>query len=209
MIMTGPTPSSNNMKNKTTAQDLHNIHQFLHVSEGLKKLLRHSWLSGGRQESVAEHTWRMSLMAITLHSKIESKVDLGHVLEMITVHDLAEIVATDLHAFKDVPKNKHELEEKGLKEVVKDLDEPTQSKIIALWQEFEDRKTDEAKFAVALDKLEVLIQHNEAGSNTWDEVEYPFNFIYGYDKVDHSDVLTIFRDLILMETVELVENEIK
>lgn len=195
--------------NTTTVSDLSGIHEFLHTAEGLKKLLRHSWLSGGSQESVAEHTWRMSLMAIALHSKIESKVDLGHVLEMITVHDLAEIVATDYHAFKEVPKNKHELEEDGLMEVLKKLDQPTQEKIISLWMEFEERKTDEAKFAQALDKLEVLIQHNEAGSDTWDEVEYPFNYVYGYDKVDHSDVLTIFRDLILMETVELIENEIK
>lgn len=189
--------------------DLNGIHEFLHTAEGLKKLLRHSWLSDGRQESVAEHTWRMSLMAITLHSKIESKVNLGHVLEMITVHDLAEIVASDFHAFKEVPKNKHELEEVGLKEVVEKLDQPTQAKIISLWQEFEERKTDDAKFANALDKLEVLIQHNEAGSQTWEEAEYPFNYIYGYDKVDHSDVLTIFRDLILMETVEHIEDEIK
>lgn len=189
--------------------DLRGIHEFLHTAEGLKKLLRHSWLSGGRQESVAEHTWRMSLMAITLHSKIESKSNLGRVLEMITVHDLAEIVATDYHAFKEVPKNKHELEEAGLKEVVKKLDLLTQTKIISLWQEFEERKTEEAKFAQALDKLEVLIQHNEAGTTTWEEAEYPFNYIYGYDKVDHSDVLTIFRDLILMETVELIDNEIK
>ncbi len=202
-----PTPLSKNMKTKTTVTDLSNIHQFLHISEGLKKLLRHSWLSDGRQESVAEHTWRMSLMAIALHSKIESKVDLGHVLEMITVHDLAEIIATDFHAFKDVPSNKHELEEKGLREVVKDLDAPTQTKIISLWQEFEDRVTEEAKFANALDKLEVLIQHNEAGSDTWEEREYPFNYIYGYEKVVHSDVLTIFRDLILKETADIIENE--
>lgn len=207
--MIAPTPSSNNMTNKTTPQQLDDIHRFLHVSERLKKLLRHSWLSDGRQESVAEHTWRMSLMAIVLHTKIESSVDLGRVLEMITVHDLAEIVATDFHAFEEVPKNKHELEEKGLQEVVKDLDDATKKHIISLWQEFEDRKTAEAKFANALDKLEVLIQHNEAGTDSWEEAEYPFNYTYAYDKVGHSQVLTVFRDLILKETADLIENEAK
>lgn len=208
MSMIAPMPSSKNMKTKTIVTDLNNIHQFLHTSEGLKKLLRHSWLSDGRQESVAEHTWRMSLMAIALHSKIESKVDLGHVLEMIIVHDLAEIIATDFHAFEDVPSNKHELEEKGLREVVKALDAPTQTRIISLWQEFEDRVTDEAKFANALDKLEVLIQHNEGGSESWEEREYPFNYVYGYDKVAHSNVLTLFRDLIFQETAELINKEV-
>jgi putative hydrolase of HD superfamily len=56
---------------------------FLETAEGLKKLLRHSWLSDGRQESVAEHTWRMALMALALESELEHKVDLGHTLEMI------------------------------------------------------------------------------------------------------------------------------
>lgn len=195
------------MTNRKLPLQLSNILQFLHVSEGLKKLLRHSWLSSGRQESVAEHTWRMSLMAITLHRQIESKVELGHVLEMITVHDLAEIVTSDYHAFEDVPSNKHELEAAGLKIVVKDLDQSTQEKIIMLWEEFEEGKTAEAKFAIALDKLEVLIQHNEADTSTWKEIEYPFNYTYAYDKVSHSQVLTIFRDLIFKETAEKIENE--
>jgi putative hydrolase of HD superfamily len=200
------------MANTHTAKvDLRNlvqIHEFLHQIEGLKNLLRHSWLSSGRQESVAEHTWRMAMMALLLHEQIEEKVDLGKVIQMILVHDLAEILAGDFHAFKEVPKNKHQLEQKALQQLVKGLQEKTQKQIISLWQEFEERKTAEGKFANALDKLEVLIQHNEADITTWEEKEYEFNYYYGYDKVAHSEVLTIFRDLILEETIEKIETEL-
>jgi putative hydrolase of HD superfamily len=154
------------MKNKTTPQQLDSIHQFLHVSEGLKTLLRHSWLSNGRQESVAEHTWRMSLMAVVLHSKIESTVNLGHVLEMITIHDLAEIT---LRIFTLSESNKHELEEQGLKEVVKDLDDVTKTPF-SLWQEFESRTTDEAT-PHALDKLKSSFSTTRRAQIA-DEAEY-------------------------------------
>ena len=60
----------------------------LHQSEGLKRELRHSWLSNGRRESVAEHTWRMALMAIVLHKEVDSNIDISHTLKMIIVHDL-------------------------------------------------------------------------------------------------------------------------
>jgi putative hydrolase of HD superfamily len=188
-------------------QRLVHLHDFIHQVEALKKLLRHSWLSDGRQESVAEHTWRMAIMALVLHREVEEKVDIGKVLKMVLVHDLAEVYAGDYHAFREVPKNKHQLEEAGLKKLLKDLPEETAKEIFDLWQEFEERKTAEARFAVALDKLEVLIQHNEADTLTWEEKEYEFNYYYGDDKVEHSEMLRVFRDLILEETIEKIETE--
>lgn len=196
------------MKNIAKINQLANIHDFLHEIEGLKKLLRHSWLSDGRQESVAEHTWRMAVMAMVLYRELDSKVDIGKVLKMILVHDLAEVYAGDYHAFKSVPTDKHEKELLALQTLTKKLPKTTADELIELWQEFEQRKTAEAKFAVALDKLEVLIQHNEADIKTWDEKEYDFNYYYAYDKVDFSEVLTIFRDLVLEETIQKIDGEI-
>lgn len=66
------------------------ILQLLHEVEQLKKELRHSWLSDGRQESVAEHTWRMSLMAMLLQSHLIQSVDMLKVMKMITIHDINE-----------------------------------------------------------------------------------------------------------------------
>jgi putative hydrolases of HD superfamily len=185
---------------KNTSAKLQNILEFLHVSEGLKKLLRHSWLSDGRQESVAEHSWRMALMAMAIHPLLETPVDIEKVLQMITLHDLAEVKAGDYHAFDQVPSNKHELEEKALSEIVENLENNSGEEFFQLWNEFEEGVTEEAKFAQALDKLEVLIQHNDADISTWNETEYSFNLTYADNKVAYSRVLSLFRELIRDES---------
>lgn len=182
-------------------QSLFDILNFLHQAEGLKRELRHSWLSDGRRESVAEHTWRMSLMAITLHKDVDKNIDLFHVLKMIIVHDLGEVYAGDYQVYgKTVPKNKHELEEKALSKLLSTLPNYSQQEIMDLWYEFEKQETAEAKFAVALDKLEVLIQHNEADVSTYLEGEGEYNLTYADDKVSYNDTLRTFRELIRNET---------
>lgn len=108
-----------------------------------------------------------------------------------------------------MPENKHEQELIALNELTKNLPDKTATEFIELWQEFEAGQTLEAKFAIALDKLEVLIQHNQAAIETWEEKEYEFNYVYAYDKVDFSQVLTLFRDLILEETLEKIDQEIE
>ncbi len=183
------------------------LHQFLHQLEPLKSLLRHSWLSSGRQESVAEHTWRMAMMAILLAPHLDYSVNLERVLKLILTHDIAEIKAGDFHAFKKVPSNKHQLEKKALEELVAPLPAKIGKELVSLWQEFEAQKTPEAKFAQALDKLEVLIQHNEADISTWAQKEYEFNYYYGYDQVTHSQILKLLRDLVLEETHQKISQE--
>jgi len=157
---------------------LASVLEFIKTTEELKKLLRHSWLSDNRQESVAEHTWRMALMAIVIHPHLDFSADLNHTLKLIIIHDLAEILAGDYHAFKNVPQNKHQLEKKSLQKLLHNLPIATQNEIVSLWEEFEDNLTPEAKFAQSLDKLEVLIQHNQADISTWDEKEYDFNYYF-------------------------------
>lgn len=126
---------------------------------------------------------------------------------MVIVHDLAEVYVGDYHAFRDVPKNKHQLEKDALTSLTSKIPTKSAAEILELWSEFEENLTMEARFAVALDKLEVLIQHNEADISTWEEKEFYFNFEYAYDKVEFSKVLKQFRDLVLVETAEKVANE--
>ncbi len=182
------------------------ILNFLHESEGLKRELRHSWLSDGRRESVAEHTWRMALMAIVLHKEVDPNIDIGHILKMIIVHDLGEVYAGDYQVYgKKVPENKHELEETALSKLLQKLPTYSQEEIMNLWNEFEQRETPEAKFAVALDKLEVLIQHNEADLSTYLEGEGKYNLTYADDKVAYSEVLKEFRELVKEETKSKID----
>lgn len=188
-----------------TNNTISNILQFLHASEGLKRELRHSWLSDGRRESVAEHTWRMALMALTLYREVDPKLSIEHILKMIIVHDLGEVYAGDYQVYgKAVPENKHELEDEALEKLIKLLPKETHDEIKSLWLEFEERKSPEAIFAVALDKLEVLIQHNEADKSTYLKGEGEYNLTYADDKVAHSQILKELRELIREETKNIL-----
>jgi hypothetical protein len=82
-------------------------------------------------------SWGMAFIAIVLHVHLEEPVNIGKVLEMIIVHDVAEIRAGDYHAFRTVPANKVELELIALKEIVQNLDAKVGKRIVSLWQEFE------------------------------------------------------------------------
>lgn len=77
------------------------ILKFLALSEKLKSELRHSWLSNGRRESVAEHSWQMAIMSMLIHPHLEKPVDLEKTLKMILVHDLVESITGDTPFFEN------------------------------------------------------------------------------------------------------------
>ncbi len=190
---------------KTSRKSLKKYLSFFHEVEPLKKLLRHSWLSNGRQESVAEHTWRSSLMALVLYSEIGEKIDIGKVLKMLTIHDLAEIYAGDHHAFDGVLENKYELEKEALKKLLRDLPMHKRKELTEIWEEFEKKKTLESKFAQAIEKIETLIQHNDASLSTWNEKEKAFNLIYALDKCEFNPVIKKLRKMVQQETEEKLQ----
>ena len=76
------------------------ILEFLHITENLKKLIRHSWLSNGREESVAEHTWRVSIMFLLIEPHLDIKINTLRTLEMIVIHDIIEALVGDVPAFE-------------------------------------------------------------------------------------------------------------
>ena len=182
--------------------DAKQILKLIHFSERLKNELRHSWTSKDRQESVAEHTWRMSLMASLIAPKLNEKVDLTKVLKMIIIHDLSEAFVGDTPAFMLKEKEAKEILEKGAMEKMKlEYNDKVVDEIAELWKEYTDRKTPEAKFATALDKMEVRIQHNESTMDRWNEVEYPRSQ-FAADKYCNYDKF-------LKELNELVKEESK
>lgn len=150
------------------------ILDLLQLAEGLKRELRHSWLSDGRRESVAEHSWQMALMAMVMHRHLEHPVDLARTLKMIIVHDLVEAVVGDVPFFETGERkaNKAAREAAAMDSIRDLLGGPGGADLAELWWEFEARETPEAKFAGALDNLEVQLQHNLADFSTWEEVEY-------------------------------------
>lgn len=158
------------------------ILKVLTLAERLKFELRHSYTSSGRQESVAEHTWRMSLMAVLIEPLLSKKINTVRLLKMIIIHDLVEAEARDISAL-DVLRNpeikikKQEDEKRAIENLRSELKETNGQEIYDLFYEFENKETYESKVANALDKLEVQLQHNHADISTWEEIEYEMCFM--------------------------------
>jgi putative hydrolases of HD superfamily len=181
-------------------EKLESILKVLTLAEKLKCELRHSYLSNGRQESVAEHTWRMSLMAVLIEPLLLKQIDTARFLKMIIIHDLVEAEARDVSAL-DVLRNpeiktqKMERERKAIENLKELLINVNGQEIYDLFYEFEDKETYESKVANALDKLEVQLQHNHADFSTWEEIEY--DMTYMMDKhTEFDETISLLKKLI-------------
>ncbi len=174
--------------------------QTLHVAERLKDATRHCYTSGGRHESVAEHSWRMALMAYLIKDEFP-ELDMDKVILMAIIHDLGEAFTGDIPTFLKTEADSQK-EEDLLTAWVKTLPQPFCDEMLSLYAEMEARETQEAKLYKALDNLEAVIQHNESDLSTWIEREFALNLTYGNDKVAFSDYLTALRAQIRRETEE-------
>ena len=163
-------------------QQIASILKVLRLAERLKFELRHSYTSSGRQESVAEHTWRMALMSVLIEPLLKQKVDTARLLKMIIIHDLVEAEATDISALEvlrnpEIKIQKIEKEKQAIQNLRLALKETNGQEIYDLFYEFEEKETYESKVGNALDKLEVQLQHNHADFSTWEEIEYDMTFM--------------------------------
>ena len=175
----------------------------LHVAERLKDTPRHCTTSSGRRESVAEHSWRITLMAMLLKDEFPA-LDREKLLCMCLIHDLGECFTGDIPAFLKTEGDSR-LEEELLDEWVQSLPAPQREELSALYAEMEAQQTAEAKVYKALDKLEAVIQHNESPLSTWSENEYELNKTYAFDAVAFSDWLTSLRQEVLKDTLEKID----
>lgn len=175
----------------------------LHVAERLKDTTRHCYTSGGRRESVGEHSWRLALMAFWLKDEYP-ELDMGKVMGMCLIHDLGEAFTGDIPVFLKTAADT-EKEDSLLIDWVESLPEPTRSEMKALYAEMDARQTGEAKLYKALDGLEALIQHNESDISTWEENEYDLQLKYAWDRVTFSSYLTALREQIQRDSLEKIE----
>ena len=175
----------------------------LHLAERLKDATRHCYTSGGRHESVAEHSWRLALMAYWLRDEFPT-LDMDRVLRMCLIHDLGEAFTGDIPTFEKSQADERR-EETLLFAWVDSLPAPFRDEMAALYREMAARETPEAKLYKALDNLEAVIQHNESDLATWSENEFALNLVYGYDKAAWSPVLLALRDAVRTETEEKIE----
>ena len=172
----------------------------LHVAQRLKDATRHSYTSGGLHESVAEHSWRLALMAFFLRNEFP-EADMDKVVRMCLVHDLGEAFTGDIPSFRKTEADERR-EDELLSGWVDSLPEPLRGELAALYAEMEARETTEAKIYKALDGMEAVLQHNEADLSTWEENEYTLNLHYAEERVGFSPVLTALRDALREDTKE-------
>ncbi|MBR1560880.1 MAG: HD domain-containing protein [Clostridia bacterium] len=174
----------------------------LHVAERLKDTPRHCYTSGGRRESVAEHSWRMTLMAYFV-SDLFPEADMEKVYKMCLIHDLGECFTGDIPTFLKTEGDEAK-EEALLDRWVGTLPEPFRGEMRALYEEMAARQTLEARIYKAMDSLEAVIQHNESDIATWEPHEYELNRTYAYDKVTFSEELIALREAIRQETEDKI-----
>ena len=177
----------------------------LHVAERLKDATRHCYTSGGRHESVAEHSWRLALMAFFLRDEFP-EADMDRVVRMCLIHDLGEAFTGDIPTFEKTEADEQR-EETLLDAWVASLPSPYREEMAALYREMAERRTPEARIYKALDGLEALIQHNESALSTWSENEYALNLHYGEDKAAFSPYLSALRALVREETEKKIAAE--
>lgn len=164
--------------------------EFLRQAEKLKDVLRSARSSGGRQESTAEHTWRLCLMAMMLEEDL-ADLDFTRILRLCVIHDLGEAIHGDIPATQQSPgAGKGAQERLDLLQLASPLDAPARDRLLALWDDYENAASPEARAVKAMDKLETLLQHNQ-GANAPD-FDYAFNLDYGRK---HTDALPLFREI--------------
>jgi len=178
--------------------ELEGVLTFLRAAERLKTTTRSGWTSAGQPESVAEHTWRLCLMAMLLYSRTPG-IDLGRLLKMCLIHDLGEAIGGDVPApAQGAGTNKAEQERADLTQLIASLPPALQGEILELWDEYEGVESPEAKLAKGLDKLETILQHTQ-GKNPAD-FDYTFNLGYGQRYTAADPVMAALRARLDEET---------
>ncbi|MGN1167334.1 MAG: HD family hydrolase [Lachnospiraceae bacterium] len=165
--------------------------RILSVAERLKCNTRHSYTSSGRHESVAEHSWRIALMGMLVADEFP-EADMNKVIRMCLIHDLGEAFTGDIPTFEKTDQDEKK-EENVLLDWIKTFPEPEKSEWEALYAEMNALETTEAKIYKALDKIEAVIQHDEADLSTWLPLEYDLQLEYGKENMEFSEYMKALK----------------
>ncbi len=160
-------------------EDLEQQIEFIKEIDKLKYIERKTRLFGSnRHENDAEHSWHLCMMALVLAGHSNESIDILKVLKMLLIHDIVEIDAGDTFLF-DQTKDHVNTEEElvAAKRIFGMLPKEQAEAFLALWMEFEEALTPEAKFAKAMDRFEPMLQNASNGGGTWKEFNVPFDTI--------------------------------
>lgn len=170
-----------------------------------KNILRQTHLSHhGRRENDAEHAWHMSIMAYLLKEYANEEIDLAHTMMMCLIHDIVEIEAGDTYAYDEEGKKTQAAREALAADHLFDLlPEDQKQEMIALFNEFEESKTPEAKFAHAMDNLQPFMLNDANDGGDWREHGVTKTQVYGRQSrtAEGSLALYEYTDKILQKHI--------
>ena len=178
--------------------------EFLKAAGRLKDAARHCWTPGGRRESVAEHSWRVALMAMLMADECPG-VDMDKVIKMCLIHDLGEAFTGDIPTFLKTDADRV-VEGGEVDALIGALPEPWPGQLGALFDEMEALETPEAKLYKALDRMEAIQSHNECDIATWLPLEYDLNLTYGEREAAFSPYLAALRAEMRRDTEAMIED---
>ena len=144
--------------------------EFILEVDKLKKILRRTTLlDRSRQENSAEHSWHITLIVLVLSEYAETdNLNLLGVIKLLLTHDLVEIDAGDTYCYDESgAQDQKERETRAADRIFNILPEDQSKSFRSLWDEYEDRKTPESKFANALDRFQPLLHNYFTYGESW------------------------------------------
>lgn len=164
---------SDKLNQKLTLNQIQRLQQqieFMLEIDKLKHILRRTILTDrSREENSAEHSWHIA-MAVFLFSEYarNQNIDWYRVIKMLLVHDLVEIDAGDTYCYDHQSrKDQAQREQKAAERIFNILPLDQSRSFRELWDEFENRKTPESKYANALDRFQPFLQNYATKGQIW------------------------------------------
>lgn len=144
---------------------------FLLEMDKSKLIGRQTYLANGeRKENDAEHAWHLALMCLLLSEHANEKIDRLHTVTMVLIHDLVEIDAGDTYAYDEKGnEDKKQRERKAADRIFSMLPKDQGDYLRAVWEEFEEGDTPEARFARCIDRVQPTMLNSASGGRSWRE----------------------------------------
>ena len=180
--------------------------EFIIEVDKLKDIIRQTNLTNGeRKENDAEHSWHLALMAVFLSEYAKEPVDVLQVIKMVLIHDLVEIDAGDTYLYDEAGNGTTAArEQKAAERIFNILPGDQAEELFQLWQEFEDRKTPESKFANTLDRIQPVLLNDATEGRAWREHDVCIDQIMSKNEYTSqgSDVLWAYIQEVFEKNIE-------
>lgn len=160
-------------------EKINQLLKFTAEVDKMTSILRRTLLvDGSRRENDAEHSWHIALMCMLFKDYAPEGTDISRAVQMCIIHDLIEIYAGDTFAYDEsANQTKAEREEKAAEKLFSQLPENLKNEFCALWKEFDEMETPDAKYAASMDRLQPFLHNTLTEGCTWKEGKPPLKAV--------------------------------